>query len=191
MQVSEREQLTTLHQPWLTKRRTVRDVWFWVLVGLLIIFGMEVWFLTRTLFISSIVTSGSMEPTLHKGDHILVRRMRFTPENPPQRGDIIFFHYPLDGSTWLVKRVIGLPGETVTIFQGRVYINGVPLKETYLKEMSFDYHFSKVPSDAVFVMGDNRRVSDDSRDYGPVPLELIDGKVLLRYYPFSRLGRVE
>ncbi len=191
MQVSEREQLTTLQQPWLTRRRTVRDIWFWVLVGLLIVFGVEVWFLTRTLFISSIVTSSSMEPTLFKGDRILVRRTRFTPEHLPQRGDIIFFRDPLSLSTWLVKRVIGLPGETVTIFEGRVFINGVPLKETYLNGIYVDYHFSRIPSDAVFVMGDNRKVSDDSRDYGPVPLDLIDGKVVLRYYPLSRLGRVE
>ncbi len=178
-------------ESWLTKKRGVRDIWFWVFVGLLLIFGLEVWLLFRSLFIATIVTSSSMEPALLQGDAVLVRRMRFTSESPPKRGDIVFFCDPVTKKTWLVKRVIGLPGEIVTILMGQVYINGVPLREPYLGTFYLD-DFGQwwVPTDRVFVLGDNRAHSNDSRDFGPIPLDLIEGKVVFRYFPFERMGRI-
>ncbi len=178
-------------ESWLTKKRGVRDVWFWVFLGLLLVFGLEVWLLFRSLFVATMVTSSSMEPTLLRGDALLVRRIRYTPENPPERGDIVFFCDPVTKKDWLVKRVVGLPNELVTILMGQVFINGVPLEEPYIAQIwRDDFGQWFVPPGHVFVLGDNRAHSNDSRDFGPVPFELIEGKVVFRYFPLERAGRI-
>jgi len=170
----------------LTKRRGIRDVWFWVFLALVLLMGVEVWFLTRAFYISSVITSNSMEPTLKKGDRVLVRRYRFSPSFLPPRGAIVMLKDPRDPNNWLIKRVIGLPKEVVTVAFGQVFINGQPLTELYLHQPTDSYWHGVVPEGCVFVMGDNRSVSDDSRDFGPVPLENLEGKVVLRYYPLNR-----
>lgn len=180
-----------LQRSWLTRKVWGRDILSWVMAVLLLVLTAEVALLTRALFVSSVIISASMEPTLNKGDRVLVRRIRYTPQNLPKRGEIVLLRDPTSKSNWLTKRVIGLPNEELLIWMGRVYINGVPLQESYLKGAFLDYHRRRIPSDGVFVMGDNRRFSDDSRDFGSVPLELIEGRVVLRYYPFSRFGRVQ
>lgn len=177
-------------QNWLTKKRGIRDVWFWVFVGLLLVFGLEVWLLFRFMFVATMVTSSSMEPTLQKGDAVIVRRVRFTPENPPKRGELVFFRDPITKEDWLIKRVIGLPREKLIIWAGQVYINGQLLQETYVNSIVEEYGMWHIPEDAVFVMGDNRPHSNDSRDFGPVPLDLIEGRVVFRYFPLGRLGRI-
>jgi signal peptidase I len=174
----------------LTKRRGLRDAWFWVFVALIVVLGIEVWFLTRALYISSVITSDSMKPTLMRGDRVLVRRRRFSPSALPRRGAIVMFRDPRDPESRLIKRVIGLPNEVVTIAWGRVYINGKPLTEPYLYQATDGYWHGTIPGDSVFVMGDNRFASDDSRDFGPVPLDSLEGEVVLRYYPLSRFGRL-
>jgi signal peptidase I len=174
----------------LTKRRGLRDAWFWVFVALIVVLGIEVWFLTRALYISSVITSDSMKPTLMRGDRVLVRRRRFSPSALPHRGAIVMFRDPRDPESRLIKRVIGLPNEVVTIAWGRVYINGKPLTEPYLYQATDGYWHGIIPNDSVFVMGDNRFASDDSRDFGPVPLDSLEGEVMLRYYPLSRFGRL-
>lgn len=174
----------------LTKRRGLRDAWFWVFVALIVVLGIEVWFLTRALYISSVITSDSMKPTLIRGDRVLVRRRRFSPSALPRRGAIVMFRDPRDPESRLIKRVIGLPNEVVTIAWGRVYINGKPLTEPYLYQATDGYWHGIIPNDSVFVMGDNRFASDDSRDFGPVPLDSLEGEVMLRYYPLSRFGRL-
>ena len=174
----------------LTKRRGLRDAWFWVFVALIVVLGIEVWFLTRALYISSVITSDSMKPTLIRGDRVLVRRRRFSPSALPRRGAIVMFRDPRDPESRLIKRVIGLPNEVVTIAWGRVYINGKPLTEPYLHQTTDGYWHGIIPGDSVFVMGDNRFASDDSRDFGPVPLDNLEGEVVLRYYPLSRFGRL-
>jgi signal peptidase I len=175
---------------WLTKKRGVRDVWFWVFLVLLLIFGFEVWLLFKFMFVATMIASSSMEPTLERGDAVIVRRIRFTPNNPPNRGDLVFFRDPITKKDWLVKRVIGLPSETIIVWAGRVYINGVPLDEPYVNGIVEEYGMWQIPKDAVFVMGDNRPSSNDSRDFGPVPLDLIEGKVIFRYFPLGRMGRI-
>jgi signal peptidase I len=174
----------------LTKRRGLRDAWFWVFVALIVVLGIEVWFLTRAFYISSVITSDSMKPTLMRGDRVLVRRRRFSPSALPRRGAIVMFRDPRDPESRLIKRVIGLPSEVVTIAWGRVYINGKPLTEPYLHQATDGYWHGIIPGDSVFVMGDNRFASDDSRDFGPVPLDNLEGEVALRYYPLSRFGRL-
>ncbi len=174
----------------LTKRRGLRDAWFWVFVALIVILGIEVWFLTRAFYISSVITSDSMKPTLINGDRVLVQRRRFSPSALPRRGAVVMFRDPRDPESRLIKRVIGLPNEVVTIAWGQVYINGKPLTEPYLHQATDGYWHGIIPDDSVFVMGDNRFASDDSRNFGPVPLESIEGEVVLRYYPLSRFGRL-
>ena len=111
------------------------------------------------------------------------------PLHPPSRADIIVFHFPKDPNRDFVKRVIGLPGETVSMEDGKVFIDGDKLNEPYLQER--DNHNmapTLVPPSSYFVMGDNRDGSSDSRYWGPVPLENIVGNVLLRYWPFSEFS---
>jgi signal peptidase I len=111
------------------------------------------------------------------------------PFHPPNRTDIIVFRFPNDPSRDFVKRVIGLPGETVSMKRGEVFIDGNKLDKPYLAEKDGDNLApTLVPPDSYFVMGDNRYGSSDSRHWGPVPLDNIVGKVQLRYWPFSEFS---
>ncbi len=111
------------------------------------------------------------------------------PFHPPRRADIIVFRFPNDPSRDFVKRVIGLPGETVSMKRGEVFIDGDRLDEPYLMEKdNYTMAPTLVPPNSYFVLGDNRDGSSDSRHWGPVPLDNIVGKVLLRYWPFSEFS---
>ena len=133
------------------------------------------------------IPSESMLPTLQVGDRLIVEKV--TPKvSGVERGDIIVFRPPAkSGKTDdLVKRVIGLPGDSISIKNGTVYINGTPLAEPYaLEKPDTDFKAYKVPENSFFVMGDNRNNSYDSRYWGTVPESLIIGRVMLRYYPFT------
>ncbi|MQF48791.1 signal peptidase I [SAR202 cluster bacterium AC-647-N09_OGT_505m] len=108
------------------------------------------------------------------------------PFHSPRRGEVIVFHFPNDPSRDFVKRVIAVPGEEVSMTDGRVFIDGNRLSEPYLLESNNDNLAPiLVPPDSYFVMGDNRDHSSDSRYWGPVPLDNVVGKVSLRYWPFS------
>jgi signal peptidase I len=134
-----------------------------------------------------IIPSPSMEPTLVPGDRILVNRLayRFWA---PNRGDIVVFSYPPDPKRTLVKRIIALEGETVELHDNQVFINGQNLKESYLKAGDYPpYGPETIPRDKVLVLGDNRRQSGDSRDWGLLPKSDLIGKVWLIYYPFMRI----
>jgi signal peptidase I len=137
------------------------------------------------------IPSASMSPTLRKGDHILAAKYNFSREKT-RRGDVIVFKYPKDKKTDYVKRVIGLPGEKINILNNEVFINGRRLDEPYIV-----YHGSEkygpytIPERSYFVMGDNRDFSQDSRVWGPVPTDLIEGLVYKIYYPFSRSGPLQ
>ncbi|MBI2856151.1 MAG: signal peptidase I [Chloroflexi bacterium] len=111
------------------------------------------------------------------------------PFHPPRRGEIIVFRFPRDPSRDFVKRVIGLPGDMVSLKRGQVFIDGNPLDEPYLVDKGDDtLSPTLVPPDSYFVMGDNRDGSSDSRDWGPVPLENIVGKAWVRYWPLSEFS---
>lgn len=134
-----------------------------------------------------IIPSPSMEPTLVPGDRILVNRLayRFWA---PNRGDIVVFSYPLDPKRTFVKRIIALEGETVELRDNQVFINGQNFKESYLKAGDYPpYGPETIPQDKVLVLGDNRRQSGDSRDWGLLPKSDLIGKVWLIYYPFMRI----
>jgi len=140
--------------------------------------------LVRWLVMEGFVVSGlSMVPNLHDRDRLLVNKIVYHLHTP-QRGDIVVFAYPRDTTRDFVKRVIGRPGDTVEVRGGRVYINGAQLDEPYIKDFGGpDQPSLVVPPDTIWVLGDNRPYSDDSRIFGPVSLKLLSGKVFFRYWP--------
>jgi signal peptidase I len=145
-------------------------------------------FVLQTYFIPS----PSMEPTLLVGDRILVDKLSYHLHGV-SRGDIVVFATPpkemSDPSIKdLVKRVIGLPGETISSSGGRVSINGKPLPEPWLPPgtVTTGIATQKIPPNEYFVMGDNRSDSQDSRFFGPISRSLIVGRVVVRIWPFSR-----
>ncbi len=136
------------------------------------------------------IPSASMNPTLREKDYILATKYDFDPHQT-RRGDVIVFKYPVDKKTDYVKRVIGLPGEKIEIVGNKVYINGKILDEPYtVYKGTGKYGPYSIPEGNYFVMGDNRDFSQDSRSWGPVPVDLIEGLAYKIYYPFSRSGPV-
>ncbi|MEZ5339511.1 MAG: signal peptidase I [bacterium] len=136
------------------------------------------------------IPSGSMENTLKQGDLLIADKLSFKLlGQDPQRGDIMIFRYPKDPKKDYIKRVIGLPGDMVKIHHGRVYVNGEALiEDDYIKEQPLlDYSEVEVPEGSYFVMGDNRNHSSDSRVWGFVPRDNIEGRALFVFWPRPRL----
>ncbi|MBC7252017.1 MAG: signal peptidase I [Anaerolineae bacterium] len=132
----------------------------------------------------------SMEPNLHHSQRLVVEKISYRFHGP-RRGDVVVLKSPQNGSELLIKRVVGLPGETVTIHDGLVYIDGVPLAEPYLTQGTAGYvEPTVVPPLHVYVLGDNRNFSNDSRSFGPVPLENIVGRAWFSYWPVDQVGFV-
>lgn len=134
------------------------------------------------------IPSGSMEPTLLIGDRIIVSKIAYRM-GEPQRSDIIVFRYPRDPSKDYVKRLIGKSGETVALRNNRLYVNGREMPEKYLPAgLRFDdFGPVQVPQGTYLMLGDNRRSSEDSRVWGPLPEEYIVGKALMIYWPLDRI----
>ena len=156
-----------------------------------------VFVLKNYIIINANVPTGSMENTIMPDDNILGYRLAYVNEGP-ERGDVIFFYFPDDETQKYVKRVIGLPGETVYINEGKIYINGSeePLDEPYLKEEwvnGIGPYMYEVPEDSYFCLGDNRNDSSDARYWIKtyVKREKIIGKAIFTYFPFDRWGFVE
>lgn len=172
-------------QPFSVKK----EIFSWVkviLAALVISF-----ILNHYIIVSAEVPSGSMENTVMIGDRIIASRLSYH-FHEPKRGDIVVFYFPDDESQRYLKRIIGLPGETVQIKDGKVYINGstTPLEENYLKETPVgDYGPYTVPEDSYFMMGDNRNDSFDSRfwEHTFATKDEIIGKAEFRYFPFPKL----
>lgn len=124
----------------------------------------------------------SMNPTLQHGEYVLVSRLSYKT-GEPQRGDIIVFSLPTDQKQDLIKRVIGLPGETISIQGGKVMVNGLLLEEPYIAQPPVYSSEWTVGEDQLFVLGDNRNDSKDSHQWGLLPMENVIGKALLIYWP--------
>lgn len=142
------------------------------------------------------VSGQSMETTLSDGDNLIVDKISYR-FNDPKRFDIVVFPFQYDTDTYYIKRIIGLPGETVQIDEkGNIYIDGEKLDENYGREVIMDPGRAYVPivlgEDEYFVMGDNRNHSSDSRDIlvGNIKREDIMGRAWVRIYPFSRFGKL-
>lgn len=143
--------------------------------------------------INAKIPSGSMENTIMENDQIFGNRLAYKLGGDPQRMDIIIFKYPDDESKLFIKRIIGLPGETVEVVDGRVYINGsnTSIDDSFCKETPLgDFGPYTVPADSYFVMGDNRNHSNDSRLWTNkfVRRDQIVGKAFLRYWPLNKIG---
>lgn len=171
------------------------------------------------------IPTGSMEDNLLVGDHLIVNKLIYGPElsflkgllpmRDVRRGDIVIFKYPPEPNTDYIKRVIGLPGETVRVFGHQVYINGTPIEDLGLDEDSYTLHWRKadqeraraigvsdayrpetdsdakidivrkVPEGEYFMMGDHRYVSRDSRRWGTVPRDHITGRAVMIYWSYG------
>lgn len=175
--------------------------------------GAFIWDLTKILLIALaiivpfrmlvaepfVVSGSSMQPNYHDKDYLIIDRLSYRA-GLPQRGDVIVLKYPKDTSQFFIKRIIGLPGETVKISQGGVYIynkdhqDGFKLEESYLPEGLQTLGRSdpvKLGSEEYFVLGDNRMASSDSRVWGILPAQDIVGKVWVRVLPAARFGKIE
>lgn len=146
--------------------------------------------LIRTFIVELYIVDGpSMRPTLQHEERLIVNKFIYRVRNP-EKGEILIFKYPRDTSRDFIKRVIATGGDTIEIKEGRVYVNDQMLKEDYILEKTrTEYPKVTVPEGTVFVMGDNRNNSDDSRfaDVGFVPLDLIKGKAVVVFWPLDNM----
>lgn len=167
-------------------------------------------FLTKVVLVNALVPSSSMETLISPGDRLFGNRLAYK-FGDPERFDVVIFKYPVDESQNYIKRVIGLPGETVTIEDAKIYINDseTPLEENYLPEewiIENDGYVFEVPEDCYLMLGDNRNVSEDARywaeeayacgmadsvedgsDYTYVSRDKILGKAVFTYWPHFQL----
>ena len=181
--------------------RVIREIIQTVVMALLLFFTVQATIQNYR------VVYASMEPTLQNDDYLLVNKLAYVqidsariesllpfleldegkifPFQPPQRGDVVVLTPPGSDSLRFVKRIIGMPGETIRIYQGQLYIDDQIIKESYIKE-EFTGYVSDilVPKEHYFMMGDNREVSNDSRAWGPIPINDILGKAWVAYWPF-------
>ena len=139
------------------------------------------------------VSGSSMENTLSDGDNLIVDKITYRFSDP-KRYDIIVFPYQYEENTYFIKRIIGLPGETVQIVDGIIYIDGEALQESYGREVMKNSGLAADPvtlgEDEYFVLGDNRNDSTDSRDpsVGKIPRDRIIGRAWVRIWPLSKIG---
>lgn len=144
------------------------------------------------------VKGASMEPSFEDGDYLLVDEISYR-FSQPTRGDVIIFRYPEDRSQFFIKRIIGLPGETIEVKNNKVIIyntessEGFLLAESYLgpNQETLGNMLVRLDGNEYFVLGDNRLASSDSRRWGPVDKTLITGKAFLRAWPFGRFDKIE
>lgn len=182
----------TILQPAPTNRRPNPNEWWeatkTAVCGLLLAAGVHT-FVAEVRYIPS----ESMVPTLQVGDRLIVEKLSYRL-HPPQRGDIVVFKAPpvlkaRNLNDDLVKRVIGVPGDTVAIQAGHVYVNGRMLNESYVQTLpNYNYGPAVVPANAYFVLGDNRNHSYDSHIWGFVPEQNVVGRSIFRFYPLSRIS---
>lgn len=187
------------------KKSTVRE--YFESIAVAVILALFI----RTFVVQAFkIPTGSMEPNLLVGDHLLVNKFVFAPTSsavesavlpirPLRRGDVIVFKYPEEPERDFIKRVIGLPGETIELRRQKILVNGTPLEEPYAhylfpapeegEEPGSDvrerYGPVTVPEDHLFVMGDNRDNSQDSRYWGFLPVHYVKGRALTIYWSFE------
>lgn len=141
-----------------------------------------------------VVDGPSMQPNFHTGQFIIVSRVNYLLGDP-QRGEVVVFHYPNNPTQDYIKRVVGLPGDTVEIRETLVYVNGELLNEPYINEpcqpSSCRDNRWTLGEEEYFMMGDNRNHSSDSRAFGPVNRQFIVGEALVRYWPPQDWGIIQ
>jgi signal peptidase I len=172
-------------------RKSLLELPVILLISFVLVFG----FVRPVVASPFYVGSESMVPTLKVWDRVLINKLAYDLEEP-QRGDIVLFESPDGGEEPLIKRVVGLPGDRLELRNGELFINGERVEESYLERRSCARGMPKtcsfgpksVPQNHVFMMGDNRTNSLDSRFFGPVPEENLIGEALFRFWPPRRAG---
>ena len=135
------------------------------------------------------VDGSSMEPSLQSGEFVIVNRLAYKIGDP-EIGDVVVFHFPGDPAQEYIKRIIGLPGDSIKVDGGQVLINKLPLNEPYIAASPRYQGSWDVPADHIFVLGDNRNNSSDSHNWGAVPMENVIGEAFFVYWPPTDWGRV-
>jgi signal peptidase I len=171
-------QIPTESQPQQTDnwKRFLLDILETVILAVVLYFGINA--ISARVRVDGL----SMNPTLQHGEYVLVSRLSYKT-GVPERGDIIVFSFPMDQKQDLIKRVIGLPGETIEIRSGEVLVNGAKLDEPYIAQSPVYNGTWTVGEGQLFVLGDNRNDSKDSHQWGLLPIENVIGKALLIYWP--------
>ena len=175
------------------KDSTAKELFQW-LIAILAAVAIAL-FVDNFLIVNAQIPSGSMENTIMTGDRVVGNRLSYLPK-APARYDIIIFKYPDDESQLFIKRIIGLPGETVEIRDGHIYIDGSsePLEDVETKEyMVGNYGPYTIPEGCYFVIGDNRNYSNDSRYWihPYVSKDKILGKAVFRYWPITKIKMIK
>jgi signal peptidase I len=180
--------METQEQPTPQETTPGRSFWLW---GRDMLFSLAVSFFIITFLYQPVRVEGtSMLPRLGDQDRLFINKFVYHFESI-HRGDVVVFHYPRDPQKSYIKRIIAEPGDELRIDDGRTYINGRLLPEPYVPRK---FHDSRsldamvIPPGEYFVMGDHRSISSDSRDFGPVPQELIYGKAAFVYWPAVDMG---
>jgi signal peptidase I len=157
-----------------------------VVLAVILYFGIS--FAVQTVHVEGL----SMFATLDDNDYLIADKIAYRL-HAPQRGDIVILRPPTDNSKDFIKRVIALPGEQLIVRDGRVFINGHLLNEPYLPEQWTVFNnlsVTKIPPNQYFVMGDNRNRSQDSRTFGPISRDRIDGRAWFRIWPINNFGNI-
>jgi signal peptidase I len=179
----EGKETSTVRKWFLETRYWLRDLILSVLLAIIVI----------VFFYQPVQVEGtSMMPHLENHERIFINKFLYR-FRPIERGEVVVFRYPLDPSKSYIKRVIGLPGDEVSIRAGRVLVNGQPLSEPYVPSTYLDdqsYPPVRVEPNHYFVLGDHRSSSNDSRVWGTVDRQYIYGKAVLVYWPLSQMGWV-
>lgn len=170
-----------------------KEILDWVIyIGIILLFT---YLIITYVGVRTRVSGQSMQPTLHDGDNLLVDKLTYRFRDP-KRYEIVVFPYKYEEDTYYIKRIIGIPGETVQIIDGYVYINGEKLKKDYGAEVMQDSGIAEEPitlgEDEYFVLGDNRNHSSDSRvpNVGVLKRKDLLGRAWVRIWPLDRIGVV-
>ena len=179
----------------MPNRNRKRELMSWVItiIGALVISL----FIKAFIFNATTVDGSSMYPNLHDGDKLISNRIVLFYRSP-KREEIVVFQSPINEKEDYIKRVIGLPNDTIDLLEGKLYVNGKPIKENYLPEdtvtLSNIGNHWELEDDEYFVVGDNRTPgrSNDSRSFGPINEDSLKGITSIRYYPFDdRMGSLK
>lgn len=178
----------------MTKKEIAKEAAGWLFYMLLVV--VLVYFIINYVGNRTQVEGSSMEPALSNGDNLIVEKLSYR-FSEPSRYDIVIFPYQHAEDTYYIKRLIGLPGETVQIVEGYVYIDGEKLEEHYGAEVMDTPGLAEQPiklgEDEYFVLGDNRNHSSDSRDpsVGVLKREQLIGRAWIRVFPFNKIGVIK
>lgn len=166
-------------------------------LGMVVLVLVMSWAMRTFIFGAYEIPTGSMETTIMSGDRVFAEKITYLASEPEQ-GDIVTFEDPEIPGRILIKRIVATEGQTIDLIDGAVYIDGVPLDEPYVHgepsnplvpaygvDITYPY---TVPEGHIWVMGDNRTNSSDSRYFGPVPVESVTGKAVFTYWPIGSLG---